>query len=54
MFQAIAPIPEFEDRFPVLGSWYITDFAAAGSGIRESDQLITDNLSRFIPHIVGH
>jgi len=36
---------------PVLGSW-VVDMAAAGIGIRESDGLITNNLSRFVPHLI--
>jgi glutathionylspermidine synthase len=33
----------------VIGSWVI-DGEAAGVGIRESNNMITDNLSRFVPH----
>ncbi len=53
VFQALAPIPEFSGNFPILGSWYITDQGAAGMGIRESSSIITDNLSRFVPHIIS-
>ena len=49
IYQALAPLAEFEGRFPVLGSWVI-DGESAGMGIRESDGPITGNLSRFIPH----
>jgi glutathionylspermidine synthase len=38
-------------KFPVLGAWVI-DGESAGCGIRESDSLITDNLSRFVPHLI--
>jgi len=48
--QAIAPIPEFEGSFPVLGSWVI-DGESAGVGIRESETPISDNFSRFVPHM---
>ena len=48
--QAIAPIPEFEGKFPVLGSWVI-DGESAGVGIRESETPISDNFSRFVPHM---
>lgn len=51
VFQQYAPLPDFDDKYPVLGSWVI-DGEAAGLGIRESDTLITDNLSRFVPHVV--
>lgn len=50
VYQALAPIPNFDGNFPVIGSWLITDQGAAGIGIRESSTLITDNLSHFVPH----
>jgi glutathionylspermidine synthase len=34
----------------VLGSWLI-DGVAAGIGIRESSTPVTNNLSRFVPHL---
>jgi glutathionylspermidine synthase len=37
---------------PVVGAW-VVDMYAAGIGIRESDGLITNNLSRFVPHLIG-
>ncbi len=36
---------------PVIGSW-VVDMNACGIGIRESDGLITNNLSRFVPHVI--
>jgi glutathionylspermidine synthase len=36
---------------PVVGSW-VVDMYANGIGIRESDSLITNNLSRFVPHLI--
>ncbi|MBI1741706.1 glutathionylspermidine synthase family protein [Candidatus Acetothermia bacterium] len=53
IFQALAPIPNIEGNYPVLGSWVI-DGVSAGMGIRESVQLVTDNLSRFVPHLFRH
>lgn len=50
VFQALAPIADFDGKRPVLGSWMI-DQEPAGMGIREADGLITDNLSRFVPHL---
>jgi glutathionylspermidine synthase len=35
----------------VLGSWIIGQ-EPAGIGIREAGNLVTDNLSRFIPHLI--
>ena len=43
--------PDFNGKHPVLGSWIIGQ-EPAGMGIRESDSLVTDNLSRFIPHLI--
>lgn len=49
--QAIAPIPEFEGgNRPIIGSWLI-DQEPAGIGIRETSTAVTDNFSRFVPHI---
>ena len=50
VWQAVAPDAVFDGKWPVLGSWLITDRGPAGIGIRESDGPITDNLSRFVPH----
>jgi len=35
----------------VLGVWMV-DGEPAGLGVREGDGLITDNLSRFVPHLI--
>lgn len=50
VFQELLPLPEFDGNYPVIGSWMI-DQDAAGIGIRESKTLITDNKSRFVPHL---
>lgn len=49
VYQALAEIPSFSGRRPVFGGW-VVDHEPAGMGIRESDGLVTDNVSRFIPH----
>jgi len=49
VYQQYAPLPNFEGNYPVIGSWLIGG-EAAGMGIRESDDLITGNTSRFVPH----
>ncbi len=51
VYQEYAPLPDFDGQYPVLGTWII-DGEAAGLGIRESDTLITDNQSRFVPHLI--
>lgn len=50
VYQDLALLPKFDENYPVIGSWVI-DGQSAGIGIRESKSLITDNLSRFVPHL---
>jgi glutathionylspermidine synthase len=52
VYQALAPIPEMAGNYPVIGAWMI-DGVCAGMGIRESSQRITDNTSRFVPHMIA-
>jgi glutathionylspermidine synthase len=49
--QALAPLPEFSGQYPVLGSW-IVDGVPCGLSIREDDNPITSNMSRFVPHAI--
>jgi glutathionylspermidine synthase len=53
--QQLCPLPDFPGpdgpHHPVLGTW-VVDGDAAGLGIRESDGLITDDLSFFVPHTI--
>lgn len=50
VYQRLFPLPSFDGNHPIVGSWVI-DGVARGIGIRESDGRITDNLSRFVPHL---
>ena len=50
VYQALAPVPMFEGNHAVIGSW-VVDGVSCGMGIRESDGPISDNLSRFVPHL---
>lgn len=50
IIQKLHMLPNFEGRYPVIGSWIVGD-TACGIGIREDDTPITKNTSRFIPHI---
>lgn len=50
VYQTAAPLPDFGGNRPVLGSWVI-DGESGGMGIRESAGPVTDNLSRFVPHL---
>ncbi len=52
VYQALAPLPRFDGRVPVLGSWVVAG-EPAGLGVREGDGLITTNTSRFVPHRMG-
>ncbi|MEN6626138.1 MAG: glutathionylspermidine synthase family protein [Candidatus Sumerlaeia bacterium] len=52
IYQKLAQLPVFDGMRPVVGSWLV-DWEAAGMGIRESTGPITDNLSRFVPHLIG-
>ncbi len=49
IYQAYAGLPNFENNYPVIGSWIIGDMAA-GIGIREDNSEITKDSSRFVPH----
>ena len=49
VWQALCPVPVFESRHAVIGSWVIGD-RAAGIGIREDPEPITGNTSVFVPH----
>lgn len=51
IYQDLAEIPVFDGCHPVFGAW-IVDHEPAGLGIREDRQLVTGNLSRFIPHYI--
>lgn len=49
--QALAPLPQFDNHFALIGSW-VVGHSAAGICIREDNSLITKNSSRFLPHII--
>jgi glutathionylspermidine synthase len=49
--QAIAPLPNFSGQYPVLGSWLV-DHTPCGLSIREDENPITGNTSRFLPHAI--
>jgi glutathionylspermidine synthase len=50
VFQQLAPIPDFDGKRPVLGSWVVGQ-EAGGMGVREADGWVTGNTSRFVPHL---
>ncbi|HTQ09086.1 MAG TPA: glutathionylspermidine synthase family protein [Fimbriimonadaceae bacterium] len=50
VYQDYVELPNKDGSHPVMGCWVI-DGKAHGMGIRESDGPITDNFSRFVPHL---
>ena len=51
IYQDLFTLPNYSNHYPGIGSWVIGQ-QPAGMGIRESDSLITDNVSRFVPHVI--
>ena len=51
VYQAFFELPDFSGNKALIGSWVIGQ-EPAGMGIRETNSLITDNTSRFIPHLI--
>lgn len=51
IYQALCTLPDFGGHYPLIGSWIVGQ-ESAGIGIRESNSLITDNTSRFVPHLI--
>jgi glutathionylspermidine synthase len=49
--QALARLPNFSGQYPVVGSWLV-DHAPCGLSIREDENPITGNTSRFLPHAI--
>ena len=49
--QAMAPLPNFSGQYAVLGSWLV-DHTPCGLSIREDENPITGNTSRFVPHAI--
>jgi len=49
--QALAPLPNFSHQYPVVGSWLV-DHTPCGLSIREDENPITGNTSRFLPHAI--
>ena len=49
VYQQAHPLPSFNGRYAVVGSWVVNGLPA-GIGIREDDTPITSNTSLFVPH----
>lgn len=50
--QQLAPLPVFDGNHAVIGSWVVAG-QPAGICVREDASPITQNLSRFVPHIIA-
>ena len=50
--QKFADLGDYGGVHPVLGIWTV-DMEPVGCGIRESDGYITNNTSRFVPHVIA-
>lgn len=51
IYQAFANLHQEETAYAIIGSWIIGQ-EACGITFRESDQYITTDKSRFVPHII--
>lgn len=51
VIQGYAPIKRFDGEVPIIGSW-IVDGKPVGMGIREDASRITQDLSKFTPHVI--
>lgn len=51
IYQAYHPLPKFGDNHTLIGSWLVND-QAAGISVREDVSPITQDLSRYVPHII--
>jgi glutathionylspermidine synthase len=49
--QAYHPLPNFDGRYALVGSWVVAD-RPTGIGMREDDTLVTRDSSRFVPHVI--
>lgn len=52
IYQAYCPLPRFDKHYALIGSWLVND-QAAGMSIREDTNLITQDMSRYLPHIIA-
>lgn len=49
--QAFSPLPVFDNNHTLVGSWLVDDMPA-GISVREDKSAITQDLSRYLPHII--
>lgn len=51
IIQQFHPLPRFNDSYTLIGSWLVDD-QPCGIGLREDHHRVTQDLSRFYPHII--
>ncbi|MEH6469954.1 MAG: glutathionylspermidine synthase family protein [Halopseudomonas sp.] len=51
IYQGYHPLPKFGDNYTLIGSWLVDD-EPAGISVREDSGLITQDLSRYLPHTI--
>lgn len=51
IYQSYYPLPKFGDNFTLIGSWLVDDMPA-GISIREDKHKVTQDMSRYLPHII--
>jgi glutathionylspermidine synthase len=51
IYQAYHPLPKFGDSYTLIGSWLV-DGISCGMSIREDKSIITQDLSRYLPHVL--
>ncbi|WP_087463025.1 glutathionylspermidine synthase family protein [Oleiphilus messinensis] len=51
IYQAYYPLPRFGHNFTLVGSWLVDD-VPAGISVREDQQWVTQDLSRYLPHVI--
>jgi glutathionylspermidine synthase len=51
VYQQFHPLPVFAQNHTLIGSWLVDD-QAAGISIREDTSVITQDMSRYLPHVI--
>ena len=51
IIQAYHPLPRFGDNYTLIGSWLVND-KPAGISLREDKSIVTQDMSRYLPHII--
>lgn len=51
IYQAYHPLPQYNGKHTLIGSWLVDDLPA-GISVREDKSMITQDMSRFLPHII--